>query len=82
MITMYHEILQDIEKINQIPGLRHVEIPENDGEEYWATLASLKATLKYACFQISVMVAKGMFFDEVRLTPLLHFILSNLSYIR
>ena len=59
MVTMYHDILQNIEKINQIPGLRHVEVAEHNGEEYWATLESLKSTLKYACFQLSVMVAKG-----------------------
>ena len=61
MVTMYHDILQNIEKINQIPGLRHVEVAEHNGEEYWATLESLKTTLKFACFQLSVMVAKGKY---------------------
>ena len=58
MVAMYHDILQNVERINQVPGLRHMEIPENT-TNFWATLESLKTTLKFACFQIAVMVSQG-----------------------
>ena len=55
---MHHQILQQLMTLNAIPAIHATDVPEEQGA-MWATISTLKSSLKFVSYQLNVLLAKG-----------------------